>query len=136
MTVGPDDLAPLFPMSLIGQEVTTERYVEIPDPVRDVYRLWRPTPLYRARRLEQALDALAHAHAVIEVSLDGGSKLPVMVNVSSAAPSRKSMLPLLMNEAGPVGDASAAVAARAPMSAAPVSLSSRRVTTPLTMVAT
>jgi tryptophan synthase beta chain len=54
--IGPDDLAPLFPMSLIGQEVTTERYVEIPDPVREVYRLWRPTPLYRARRLEQSLD--------------------------------------------------------------------------------
>ena len=54
--IGPDDLAPLFPMSLIEQEVTTERYVEIPDPVRDVYRLWRPTPLYRARRLEQDLD--------------------------------------------------------------------------------
>jgi tryptophan synthase beta chain len=54
--IGPDDLAPLFPMSLIGQEVATERYVEIPDPVRDVYRLWRPTPLYRARRLERALD--------------------------------------------------------------------------------
>jgi len=42
--IGPDDLAPLFPMSLIAQEVSTERYVEIPDPVRDVYRLWRPTP--------------------------------------------------------------------------------------------
>jgi tryptophan synthase beta chain len=54
--VGPDDLAPLFPMSLIQQEVATDRYIEIPDPVRDVYRLWRPTPLYRAARLERALD--------------------------------------------------------------------------------
>jgi tryptophan synthase beta chain len=54
--IGPDDLAPLFPMSIIAQEVTTDREVEIPDPVRDVYRLWRPTPLYRARRLEAALD--------------------------------------------------------------------------------
>ena len=48
--VGPDDLAPLFPMSLIAQEVTTEREVEIPEPVREIYKLWRPTPLYRARR--------------------------------------------------------------------------------------
>ena len=50
--IGPDDLAPLFPMALIGQEVTTEREIEIPEPVRDVYKLWRPAPLYRARRLE------------------------------------------------------------------------------------
>jgi tryptophan synthase beta chain len=54
--IGPDDLAPLFPMSLIAQEVATDRQIEIPDPVRDIYRLWRPTPLYRARRLERALD--------------------------------------------------------------------------------
>jgi tryptophan synthase beta chain len=54
--IGPEALEPLFPMELILQEVSTERYIEIPDPVRDVYRLWRPTPLYRARRLEQALD--------------------------------------------------------------------------------
>ena len=47
--VGPDDLAPLFPMALIGQEVSTEREIEIPEPVRDVYRLWRPSPLHRAR---------------------------------------------------------------------------------------
>ena len=49
--IGPDDLAPLFPMSLIEQEVTTEREVEIPEPVREVFRLWRPAPLYRAHRL-------------------------------------------------------------------------------------
>jgi tryptophan synthase beta chain len=54
--IGPDDLAPLFPMSLIMQEVPQEREVEIPDPVRDVYRIWRPTPLYRAARLEAVLD--------------------------------------------------------------------------------
>lgn len=51
-----EDFSPLFPMSLIEQEVSTERYIEIPDPIRDVYRLWRPTPLYRASRLENALD--------------------------------------------------------------------------------
>ncbi|MFP4510934.1 MAG: TrpB-like pyridoxal-phosphate dependent enzyme, partial [Spirochaetaceae bacterium] len=54
--VGPDDLAPLFPMELIMQEVSTEREIEIPEPVRDIYRQWRPTPMYRARRLEQMLD--------------------------------------------------------------------------------
>src|SRR5262250_3644822 len=53
--VGPDDLAPLFPMSLILQEVSSERTIEIPEPVRSVYRQWRPSPLYRARRLEEAL---------------------------------------------------------------------------------
>ncbi len=47
--VGPEDLAPLFPMALIEQEVSTERYIEIPDEVRDIYRLWRPSPLYRRR---------------------------------------------------------------------------------------
>ena len=53
--IGPADLAPLFPMDLILQEVSTEREIEIPEPVRDVYRLWRPSPLYRAHRLEKAL---------------------------------------------------------------------------------
>jgi len=55
--VGPDDLAPLFPMALIEQEVTGAQYVEIPGEVLDVYRLWRPSPLYRAHRLEAALRA-------------------------------------------------------------------------------
>ncbi len=54
--IGPADLAPLFPMAVIQQEVSAERYIPIPDPVRDIYRLWRPTPLHRARRLEQALE--------------------------------------------------------------------------------
>src|SRR3954452_24243149 len=54
--IGPADLAPLFPMEIIKQEVSQERFVEIPEEVRDVYRLWRPTPLYLSRRLEQALD--------------------------------------------------------------------------------
>jgi len=53
--VGPDDLAPLFPMALILQEVSGERWIEIPDPVREVYSMWRPTPLYRALGLEEAL---------------------------------------------------------------------------------
>ena len=53
--IGPADLAPLFPMALIGQEVSTERHIEIPEPVREIYRMWRPTPLYRARALEKKL---------------------------------------------------------------------------------
>ncbi len=60
--IGPDDLAPLFPMALIGQEVSQERYIPIPEPVREAYRLWRPTPLHRARRLEAALDTPAHIY--------------------------------------------------------------------------
>src|ERR671912_2247432 len=53
--IGPDDLAPLFPMAVIAQEVSTERFIPIPEEVLAVYRLWRPTPLYRAHRLERAL---------------------------------------------------------------------------------
>ena len=54
--IGPGDLAPLFPMAVIMQEVSAERWIEIPDPVRDIYRLWRPSPLIRAERLEKALE--------------------------------------------------------------------------------
>lgn len=54
--IGPQDLAPLFPMAVIAQEVSTERYIPIPEEVLAIYRLWRPTPLYRAHRLEQALE--------------------------------------------------------------------------------
>ena len=60
--VGPDDLAPLFPSALIAQEVSPERFIDIPDPVVDVYRLWRPTPLFRARRLEKVLGTPARPH--------------------------------------------------------------------------
>src|ERR1700674_6082739 len=60
--VGPDDLAPLFPMALIGQEVSAEREIEIPEPVREAYRLYRPSPLFRARRLERVLDTPAHIY--------------------------------------------------------------------------
>ena len=74
--VGPDDLAPLFPMALIMQEVSTERYIEIPDPVRQVYTQWRPSPLYRARRLEQALDTPAHIYYMYEGVSPVGSHKP------------------------------------------------------------
>jgi len=74
--VGPDDLAPLFPMALIGQEVSRERYIAIPEEVRDVYRLWRPTPLVRARRLEKALDTPAHIYYKNEGVSPPGSHKP------------------------------------------------------------
>ena len=74
--VGPDDLAPLFPMSLILQEVASERTIEIPNPVRDIYRQWRPTPLYRARRLEQALDTPARIYYKYEGVSPAGSHKP------------------------------------------------------------
>ena len=74
--VGPDDLAPLFPMELIQQEVTQERDVEIPEPVRDVYRQWRPCPLYRARRLEQALQTPARIYYKYEGVSPAGSHKP------------------------------------------------------------
>ena len=74
--MGPDDLAPLFPMELIGQEVSTEREIEIPDPVRDIYRMWRPTPLYRARRLEKALGTPAKIFYKYEGVSPGGSHKP------------------------------------------------------------
>jgi tryptophan synthase beta chain len=57
--VGPQDLEPLFPMALILQEASSERMIDIPQPIREVYRQWRPSPLYRARRLERALDTPA-----------------------------------------------------------------------------
>ncbi len=74
--IGPDDLAPLFPMSLIEQEVSTEREIEIPEPVRDMYRQWRPTPLYRARRLEQMLDTPARIYYKYEGVSPVGSHKP------------------------------------------------------------
>jgi tryptophan synthase beta chain len=74
--VGPDDLVPLFPMDLIGQEVSAERYIDIPDEVRDVYRLWRPTPLIRARRLERALGTPARIYYKYEGVSPVGSHKP------------------------------------------------------------
>jgi tryptophan synthase beta chain len=74
--IGPDDLAPLFPMSLIMQEVSQDREIDIPDPVRDIYRLWRPTPLYRARRLEKALGTSARIFYKYEGVSPSGSHKP------------------------------------------------------------
>jgi tryptophan synthase beta chain len=74
--VGPDDLAPLFPMELILQEVSTEREIEIPEPVRDVFRLWRPSPLIRAHRLEKALGTPAKIYYKYEGVSPAGSHKP------------------------------------------------------------
>ena len=74
--IGPDDLAPLFPMSLIAQEVSTEREIEIPEPVRDVYRQWRPSPLFRAHRLEKVLDTPARIYYKYEGVSPAGSHKP------------------------------------------------------------
>lgn len=74
--VGPQDLAPLFPMALIEQEVTAERWVDIPDEVLDVYRLWRPSPLYRAHRLEKALGTPAKIYYKYEGTSPAGSHKP------------------------------------------------------------
>ncbi|MDB5075110.1 MAG: pyridoxal-phosphate dependent TrpB-like enzyme [Chloroflexi bacterium] len=74
--IGPADLAPLFPMSLIMQEVSGERFIAIPEEVRAAYRLWRPTPLYRAHRLEQALDTPARIFYKYEGVSPAGSHKP------------------------------------------------------------
>jgi tryptophan synthase beta chain len=74
--VGPEDLAPLFPMELIAQEVSTERFIDIPDEVLDVYRLWRPSPLYRAHRLEKALGTPARIYYKYEGVSPAGSHKP------------------------------------------------------------
>ncbi|HUU73704.1 MAG TPA: TrpB-like pyridoxal phosphate-dependent enzyme, partial [Burkholderiales bacterium] len=74
--IGPDDLAPLFPESLIMQEVSTEREIEIPEPVRQIYRQWRPAPLFRARNLEKALDTPARIYYKYEGVSPAGSHKP------------------------------------------------------------
>ena len=74
--IGPQDLAPLFPMELIKQEVSQERWIEIPDEVRDVLRLWRPSPLFRARRFERALGTSARIYYKYEGVSPAGSHKP------------------------------------------------------------
>ena len=74
--IGPDDLAPLFPMDLILQEVSTDREIPIPQEVLDVLALWRPTPLYRAHRLEQALGTGSRIYYKYEGVSPAGSHKP------------------------------------------------------------
>jgi tryptophan synthase beta chain len=73
---GPDDLTPLFPLGLIQQEVSAEPRIEIPEQVREIYKLWRPTPLYRARRFERELDTPAHIYYKYEGGSPAGSHKP------------------------------------------------------------
>ncbi len=74
--VTPDDLLPIFPMTLIEQEVSRERWIDIPDEIREIYQLWRPTPLYRARRLEKALGTPARIYYKHEGVSPAGSHKP------------------------------------------------------------
>ena len=74
--IGPADLAPLFPMAIIEQEVSTERYIDIPEPVRDIYRRWRPSPLFRARALERELQTPARIYYKYEGVSPAGSHKP------------------------------------------------------------
>src|SRR5574339_796133 len=74
--VTPDFLSVLFPMELILQEISTERYIEIPEEVREIYKLYRPTPLMRALRLEKALDTPAHIYYKYEGTSPAGSHKP------------------------------------------------------------
>ncbi|MEL6720977.1 MAG: TrpB-like pyridoxal-phosphate dependent enzyme, partial [Bacteroidota bacterium] len=74
--IGPDALAPLFPMELIKQEVSADKWVEIPDEVRNIYSIWRPTPLYRAYGLEKALDTPAKIYYKYEGVSPSGSHKP------------------------------------------------------------
>ena len=97
--VGPDDLAPLFPMALIMQEVTTEREVDIPEPVRDIYRLWRPAPLFRAHRLEKALGTPAKIFYKYEGVSPAGSHKPNTA-VAQAFYNREAGIKRLSTETG------------------------------------
>lgn len=72
----PTELEPLFSRAVIEQEISSERYIDIPEPVRDIYRQWRPSPLYRARRLEQALDTPARIYYKYEGVSPAGSHKP------------------------------------------------------------
>lgn len=74
--LGPADLAPIFPQAIIAQEVSQDRWIEIPEPVREVYRIWRPSPLYRADRLEKALDTPARIYFKYEGGSPAGSHKP------------------------------------------------------------
>jgi len=74
--IGPDDLSPLFPMALIGQEVSQEREIEIPEPIRNIYKQWRPSPLFRAKRLEATLDTPAKIYYKYEGVSPTGSHKP------------------------------------------------------------
>src|SRR2546426_1327020 len=97
--IGPADLAPLFPMAVIMQEVSAEPRIEIPDQVRDIYKLWRPSPLYRAHRLERALDTPAHIYYKYEGGSPAGSHKPNSA-VPQAFENKKAGVERLVTETG------------------------------------
>ena len=97
--VGPADLAPLFCDEILAQEMSSVPEVEIPDPVRDIYRSWRPTPLYRARRLEKALDTPAHIYYKYEGVSPAGSHKPNTA-VAQAYYNKKAGIRRLTTETG------------------------------------
>jgi len=97
--IGPDDLSPIFPMALIAQEVSAEREIEIPGPVREVYKLWRPAPLFRARRLEQVLDTPARIFYKYEGVSPPGSHKPNTA-VAQAFYNREAGIKKLSTETG------------------------------------
>ena len=97
--IGPADLAPLFPMELIKQEVSQERWIEIPEEIRNVYRLWRPTPLFRARRLEKVLDTPARIYYKYEGVSPAGSHKPNTA-VAQAYYNKKEKVARLSTETG------------------------------------
>ena len=96
---GPDDLTPIFPMEIIGQEVSMDPEVEIPEAVRDAYRLWRPTPLFRAHRLERALDTPAHIYYKYEGVSPAGSHKPNSA-VAQAYANKQAGVQRLVTETG------------------------------------
>jgi tryptophan synthase beta chain len=96
---GPDDLSPIFPMGLIRQEVAQEPEVEIPDEVRDVYRRWRPSPLFRAHRLERELDTPAHIYYKYEGGSPAGSHKPNSA-VAQAFENKRAGIKRLATETG------------------------------------
>src|SRR5438128_1837855 len=97
--IGPQDLAPLFPMELIKQEVSQERWIEIPEAIRDVYRLWRPSPLHRARRLEKSLGTPARIYYKYEGGSPAGSHKPNTA-VAQAYYNKKEKVARLTTETG------------------------------------
>jgi tryptophan synthase beta chain len=111
--IGPADLAPLFPMELIKQEVTQERWIEIPDQVRDIYKLWRPSPLVRARRLEKALGTPARIYYKYEGVSPAGSHKPNTA-VAQAYYNKKEKVARISTETG-AGQWGSAIALAAQM---------------------
>jgi tryptophan synthase beta chain len=96
---GPDDLTPIFPMELIGQEVSGDAEVEIPEAVREIYKLWRPTPLYRAHRLERELDTPARIFYKYEGVSPAGSHKPNSA-VAQAYANKEAGIERLVTETG------------------------------------